>query len=333
MIDKEDLKEIYLKEFNHDPVYRLVVDSKLEGYLYPESLLSIELEKTYSTIEVGRMIGRKDSTIRNYFNTELVDYIIPEKVGNLYRLNYINVLKIHMISLLYEKGGKNKSQIAYELGMKGSVKIGKEDVSSPNLMLQNKELEKIKQYLSLERIKNNWLAESNELQQIRSLKQEKQLEYNTLEIKKDRLLELDQQRENEERYIKAITDALQTVSEKEQKNRLLLEESNKKKGFLSIFTRKSNNEQQEDITSSNHEIELLKKESVETKEQKEKRDNDIKNIDKQLVQIYDDIKQLTTNINKLEDSIQEKKLYFEKMEHHLIDGYQNDKRGELEDGF
>ena len=183
------------------------------------------------------------------------------------------------------------------------------------------------------RIKNNWLAESNELQQIRSLKQEKQLEYNTLEIKKDRLLELDQQRENEERYIKAITDALQTVSEKEQKNRLLLEESNKKKGFLSIFTRKSNNEQQEDITSSNHEIELLKKESVETKEQKEKRDNDIKNIDKQLVQIYDDIKQLTTNINKLEDSIQEKKLYFEKMEHHLIDGYQNDKRGELEDGF
>src|SRR5690625_659717 len=113
-----NIKEILIEEFKNDPVYRMVIDNRLEGYLFPDSLLEIDTKKTYSTIEAGNIIGRKDSTIRNYFKTELLDYINPEKVGNIYRLDYINIFKIHMISLLFEKGRKNKSEIAYELGLK-----------------------------------------------------------------------------------------------------------------------------------------------------------------------------------------------------------------------
>jgi hypothetical protein len=111
------MKDLLEEEFENDPVRKEVAIAKLDNELYTESILNMHPETTYSTVEAGRIIGRPDSTIRNYFRTELIHYIEPEKFGKYYRLNYKSVFKLHMILLLIEKAGKSVADIAYYTGM------------------------------------------------------------------------------------------------------------------------------------------------------------------------------------------------------------------------
>lgn len=302
MISLEELKGIYQQNFYNDPVYRLVVDSKLDGYLCPESLLEIDLEKTYSTIEVGRMIGRKDSTIRNYFNTELVSYINPEKVGNLYRLDYINILKIHMISLLYERGGKNKSQISYELGIKSGHKL-REDMEK-NVPVGNgsSELLEIKKYLVVEKLKTNLLEQKSDIQELKSNKTIKSIELNQWIQKKELLEERIRQRETEESYINSLTDALQALSENEQETRIFLAEQSQKKGFFSWFSK--NKSKIEDLSvSKGNNIEKLRTGSLESKEAKDKRLKEIEDINQKMALLENEIRELDDEISTKEEKV------------------------------
>ncbi|WP_078557277.1 hypothetical protein [Bacillus alkalicellulosilyticus] len=113
-----DIKDILEEEFEQDPVRKEIRINKLEEEIYTDRILDMHPDTTYSTVEAGEIIGRKDSTLRNYFRTELLDYIAPEKFGKYYRLNYKSVFKLHMILLLVEKANKTTADIAYFCGIK-----------------------------------------------------------------------------------------------------------------------------------------------------------------------------------------------------------------------
>lgn len=124
MEEQMDIKEILMQEFKDDPIYRLVKLKGLEEYLFTDGILSLNTETTYSTVETGRIIERSDSTIRNHFRSDLIEYIAPEKYGKYYRLNYQSIFRLHMIFLLMEKASKTSIDLLAELGMQPSVLIG-----------------------------------------------------------------------------------------------------------------------------------------------------------------------------------------------------------------
>ena len=117
------MKEILINEFENDPIYRLALLNKLEDSIFTESILALHKDTTYSTVETGKIIDRSDSTIRNHFRSELVDYIAPEKFSKFYRLNYKSIFKLHLIFLLMDKAGKNTIDILSELGIEPGVMV------------------------------------------------------------------------------------------------------------------------------------------------------------------------------------------------------------------
>ncbi|MDC3424292.1 hypothetical protein NC797_07190 [Aquibacillus sp. 3ASR75-11] len=119
-----DMKDLLEEKFEDDPLRREIKINKLENDLYTDSILSMHPDTTYSTVEAGDIIGRKDSTLRNYFRTELLEYIGPDKFGKYYRLDYISVFKLHMILLLVEKANKSTSDLAYFCGLAPLVSTG-----------------------------------------------------------------------------------------------------------------------------------------------------------------------------------------------------------------
>lgn len=117
------MREVLTSEFENDPIYRLALLNKLEDSIFTESILSLHKDTTYSTVETGKIIDRSDSTIRNHFRSELVDYIAPEKFGKFYRLDYKSVFRLQLIFLLMDKVGKTTIDILAELGVQPGISI------------------------------------------------------------------------------------------------------------------------------------------------------------------------------------------------------------------
>ncbi|MDE3841004.1 hypothetical protein C0966_17205 (plasmid) [Bacillus methanolicus] len=123
-MENTDMKKLLKEEFENDPIYRLAILNGLEDSLFTENILSMHKEISYSTVEAGRIIERSDSTIRNHFRSDLIEYIAPEKFGKYYRLNYKSVFRLHLIFLLMEKASKTTVDLLAELGMQPSIQIG-----------------------------------------------------------------------------------------------------------------------------------------------------------------------------------------------------------------
>lgn len=123
-MEEKDMKTVLTQEFHDDPIYKLALLNKLDDYLFTEGILSMHQESTYSTVETGRIIERSDSTIRNHFRSDLLDYIAPEKFGKYYRLNYKSVFRLQLIFILMEKASKTSVDLLHELGMQPAIQMG-----------------------------------------------------------------------------------------------------------------------------------------------------------------------------------------------------------------
>ena len=122
-MEEIDMKEVLISEFENDPIYRLALLNKLEDSIFTESILSLHKDTTYSTVDTGKIIDRSDSTIRNHFRSELLDYIAPEKYGKFYRLDYKSVFRLQLIFLLMDKSGKTTIDLLAELGIQPGISV------------------------------------------------------------------------------------------------------------------------------------------------------------------------------------------------------------------
>lgn len=118
------MKDLLLKEFETDPIYRMAILNGLKDDLFTDGILSMHENLTYSTVETGKIIDRSDSTIRNHFRSDLIEYIQPEKFGKYYRLNFKSVFRLHMIFVLMEKASKTSVDILAELGIHPAISLG-----------------------------------------------------------------------------------------------------------------------------------------------------------------------------------------------------------------
>jgi hypothetical protein len=130
-MDDLNMKEILITEFKDDPIYKLCLINKLESYLFTKGILELHTETSYSTVEAGRILGRNDSTIRNHFRSDLIEYIAPERYGKYYRLDYICVFKLQMVFVLMEKAGKGSVDILVEAGIHASELFTSNGVKKP----------------------------------------------------------------------------------------------------------------------------------------------------------------------------------------------------------
>ncbi|MEH6906119.1 hypothetical protein V7008_10385, partial [Neobacillus drentensis] len=122
-MENQDMETLLKQEFAKDPVYRLVMLEGLQESVFTPGILSMHKDISYSTVETGRIIVRSDSTIRNHFRSDLIEYIEPEKFGKFYRLNYKSVFRLHLIFLLMEKASKTTIDILAELGIKPAISM------------------------------------------------------------------------------------------------------------------------------------------------------------------------------------------------------------------
>lgn len=142
-MDNLNMKEILINEFKDDPIYKLCLINKLESYLFTESILEMHTETSYSTVEAGKILGRNDSTIRNHFRSDLIEYIAPERYGKYYRLDYISVFKLQMVFVLMEKAGKGSVDILVEAGIHASELFTSSGIKKP-VRLESNDLKVIR---------------------------------------------------------------------------------------------------------------------------------------------------------------------------------------------
>lgn len=116
----ENMKSRLEDEFKDDAIRREITITGLENNLYTDKILSIHTEAAFSTVEAGKILDKSDSTIRNHFRTDLVNYIAPEKVDNKYRLNYKSIFRLRMIFLLTDFAKKSTGDLLLVLGMTGA---------------------------------------------------------------------------------------------------------------------------------------------------------------------------------------------------------------------
>ncbi|MEK3992642.1 hypothetical protein [Robertmurraya sp. FSL R5-0851] len=124
MSKNRDIKELLLEEAKDDRLYRRVVIEGLEDALFTPGILSMHEDVTYSTVDAGKIIERSDSTIRNHFRSDLINYIQPEKYGKYYRLDYKSIFRLHIIFILMEKVGRTTVDLLAELGWEPSISVG-----------------------------------------------------------------------------------------------------------------------------------------------------------------------------------------------------------------
>lgn len=124
MSKNRDIKELLLDEVKEDRLYRRVVIEGLADALFTPGILSMHEGVTYSTVDAGKIIERSDSTIRNHFRSDLINYIQPEKYGKYYRLDYKSIFRLHIIFLLMDKVGRTTVDLLAELGWEPSVSVG-----------------------------------------------------------------------------------------------------------------------------------------------------------------------------------------------------------------
>ncbi len=249
-----DMKELLVKEFENDPIYRMAVLNGLEDSVFTIGILSMHKDMTYSTVEAGRIIERSDSTIRNHFRSDLIEYIQPEKFGKFYRLNYKSVFRLHLIFVLMDRASKTSVDLLAELGMQPGVSMG------GNVKRVQRESNDLQEYG--DQLQNNYEERLSTMERNLGF-QSKML--NILKYEKD-ISDIERKLERKEVEIDQIkTDAYMKYLEEKQTQLLStsLKKSIQKPSFLGLFKK-----------SDNIDVEQINKD-VETK-LKEKMDQEIK---------------------------------------------------------
>ncbi|KAF0816086.1 MULTISPECIES: hypothetical protein [unclassified Cytobacillus] len=249
-----DMKELLMKEFENDPIYRMAVLNGLEDSVFTMGIQSMHKDMTYSTVEAGRIIERSDSTIRNHFRSDLIEYIQPEKFGKFYRLNYKSVFRLHLIFVLMDKASKTSVDLLAELGMQPGVSMG------GNVKRVQRESTDLQEYS--DQLQNNYEERLSTMERNLGF-QSKML--NILKYEKD-ISDIERKLERKEVEIDQIkTDAYMKYLEEKQTQLLStsLKKSIQKPSFLGLFKKP-------DIID----VEQINKD-VETK-LKEKMDQEIK---------------------------------------------------------
>lgn len=299
VMDSEQMKELLIKEFEEDPLYKQIHLHRLEGELFTDLILSLHPEGDYSTMDASRILERPDSTIRNHFRSELYNYIAPEKLGKYYRLNYKSIFRLHMIFLLMEKANKTTVDILAYLGMYGIE-------SSYDTRVTKR----------TSRIRNELEPATNPSVLLRIVKQEKMHEILTHMINilrfENELREIDRQidsRANERD--KAISDLKNQLLEEKQSALLdnyMKAMSQKSRSFVGLFKKREDN-----IPELRDKIQGLKKKyEMIIKEQAEKFEQEIQELKKEKQKIMAKIeveKQLQERVGEsLEEVLQELQL-------------------------
>jgi hypothetical protein len=212
------MKDLLEEDFKDDPLRKEIKISKLEEDLYNENILGMHPETTYSTVEAGEIIGRKDSTLRNYFRTELLEYVGPERFGKYYRLDYKSVFKLHMILLLVEKASKTVADIAYFCGLKPLVStnepkrtIHRQSNELSEINALNKEYEQIKKILLIQNMKSLVTEERIKLNEYKMNLTNVDSEISSLEKEVEILLIKKQQQFVEQKYYKVLDYSLRNT--------------------------------------------------------------------------------------------------------------------------
>ncbi|UQX57031.1 hypothetical protein M5V91_28185 (plasmid) [Cytobacillus pseudoceanisediminis] len=245
-----DMKELLMEEFENDPIYRMAVLNGLEDSVFTNGILSMHKDMTYSTVEAGRIIERSDSTIRNHFRSDLIEYIQPEKFGKYYRLNYKSVFRLHLIFILMDKASKTSVDLLAELGMQPGVSMG------GNVKRVQRESSDLQEYN--DQLQNNY--EERLLTMERNLGfQSKML--NILKYEKD-ISDIERKLERKEVEIDQIkTDAYMKYLEEKQTQLLStsLKKSVQKSSFLGLFKKPDNI----DVEQINKDVETKLKEKMD----------------------------------------------------------------------
>jgi hypothetical protein len=273
-----NMKELLEENFNDDPIFREIQINKIDlDEVFTDSIIEMHPETTYSTVEAGKIIGRKDSTLRNYFRTELEDYVAPERSGKYYRLNYQSVFRLHMILLLVEKANKTTVDIGYALGISALSSNGSsikhkrratENSLEPSQENNNSQLNELKKMMLIQNMRQVELQERANLTNLKveltNIDREMDSIYNKIEIVK-----LTQEKElTNNKYYKVLDYTLRNTRAGNKET---------KKGFWAFFKPQSD-EDEVDIdqvlreASTNAEKELAATAEVEeeTKELKTK---------------------------------------------------------------
>lgn len=249
-VESLDMKELLVKEFENDPIYRMAVLNGLEDSVFTMGIQSMHKDMTYSTVEAGRIIERSDSTIRNHFRSDLIEYIQPEKFGKFYRLNYKSVFRLHLIFVLMDKASKTSVDLLAELGMQPGVSMG------GNVKRVQRESNDLQEYS--DQLQNNY--EERLLTMERNLGfQSKML--NILKYEKD-ISDIERKLERKEVEIEQIkTDAYMKFLEEKQTQLLStsLKKSIQKTSFLGLFKKPDNI----DVEQINKEVETKLKEKMD----------------------------------------------------------------------
>lgn len=253
-VESLDMKELLMEEFENDPIFRMAVLNGLEDSVFTTGIQSMHKDMTYSTVEAGRIIERSDSTIRNHFRSDLIEYIQPEKFGKFYRLNYKSVFRLHLIFVLMDKASKTSVDLLAELGMQPGVSMG------GNVKRVQRESTDLQEYS--DQLQNNYEERLSTMERNLGF-QSKML--NILKYEKD-ISDIERKLERKEVEIDQIkTDAYMKYLEEKQTQLLStsLKKSIQKPSFLGLFKKP-------DIID----VEQINKD-VETK-LKEKMDQEIK---------------------------------------------------------
>lgn len=301
------LKEILNEEFKHDPLRREIRVHKLEEYLFTDNILAMHPKSTYSTVDAGKILGRKDSTIRNYFQGDLVHYIKPEKSGIYYRLNYRSIFKLHMILLLIDKARKTTAELAEQVGIGSTVIIGKDSGGEVIAPSNSKEMENLKQLLGFQSIKTDLLEENNRLLDMKLRISNIETQEKSLQSKIDNLSTKNYARNLERRHQQLLTYSLQ---------KSLDQKKMEKKGFLNWFRKSDADEVSNETAASmveeatkliEDEIDYYKKDEEkmelqlkELQEEKETLENQLKILESRIAQKQNDLLQYKGQL-KLED--------------------------------
>ncbi|WP_374717800.1 hypothetical protein [Neobacillus sp.] len=255
-----DIKTTLIEEFENDPIYKMAILNGLEEYLFTEGILSMHIESSYSTVEAGKIIDRSDSTIRNHFRSDLIEYIAPERFGKYYRLNYQSIFRLHMIFLLMEKANKTTVDLLVELGMQPTTSISGniKRISRDNKNINNDLLPEVGEVDLAKEVSDRFIALEYNMSLQRYM-------LNILKYEKD-IADIERKIDSKRSDIKAIESEFQLKFLEEKQSQLLAsalkEKLNKKPSFFSFMKKKEN----EDIIQ----IEARIQENLKTKYELEK---------------------------------------------------------------
>lgn len=302
-----NMKELLEENFNDDPIFREIQINKIDlDDVFTANILEMHPETTYSTVEAGKIIGRKDSTLRNYFRTELEDYVAPERSGKYYRLNYQSVFRLHMILLLVEKANKTTVDIGYALGISAlsstgsSIKPKRRTTDSalePSQENNNAQLNELKKMMLIQNMRQVELQERTSLTDLKveltNLNREIDSINNKIEIVK-----LTKEKEHAtNKYYKVLDYSLRNTRAGNKDT---------KKGFWSIFKPQSEEDEvdidqvlREASINAEKEVAATTELEEETKELKAK----LKELDEEKNKKEEEIENQVLKISKVETKV------------------------------